>query len=51
MEKVALPSTADLMAEAHRRGVEAPALPTAGARRLLGDLDPDETHAVLHLSC
>jgi hypothetical protein len=41
----------DLLAEARRRGVEVRALPTADACRLLAGLDPDDVHAVLHVTC
>jgi hypothetical protein len=47
----ALPVAPDLLAEARRRGVEVRALPTADACRLLAGLDPDDVHAVLHVTC
>lgn len=46
----ALPVAPDLLAEARRRGVEVRALPTADACRLLAGLDPDDVHAVLHVT-
>lgn len=47
----ALPVVDDVRAEAARRGVELVELPTREACRLLSDADPDETAAILHLTC
>lgn len=46
-----LPITPDVVAEAERRGVELIALPTPEACRLLSHADPDETAAILHVTC
>jgi hypothetical protein len=50
-EDGALPITDDLIAEAERRGVELIAVPTPEACRLLSRADPDDTAAILHVTC
>ena len=50
-EDGALPITDDLVAEAERRGVELIAVPTPEACRLLSHADPDDTAAILHVTC
>ena len=47
----ALPIVPDVLAEAHRRGVELVALPTVEACVLLADADPATTNAILHVTC
>lgn len=47
----ALPISPDVYAEAERRGILIEALPTRDACHLLADLDADEVHAVLHVTC
>jgi hypothetical protein len=47
----ALPIVPDVLAEAHRRGVELVAVPTDEACQLLADADPATTNAVLHVTC
>jgi hypothetical protein len=47
----ALPISPDVYAEAERRGIRIEALPTRDACHLLADLDADEVHAVLHVTC
>jgi hypothetical protein len=47
----ALPITDDVVEEAARRGVELVAVPTAEACRLLSHADPDDTAAILHVTC
>ncbi len=46
-----LPVTEELRDEAARRGVEVVALPTDEACRLLAAADPDDTAAILHVTC
>jgi hypothetical protein len=46
-----LPIAPDVEQEARRRGVAVTALPTREACRLLGDLEPSDVHAVLHVTC
>lgn len=46
-----LPVMDDVRAAATDRGVELVELPTAGACELLGDLEPADVHAVLHVTC
>lgn len=46
-----LPISADLRAEAERRGVAIESLPTSEACELLADLDEADVHAILHLTC
>ena len=46
-----LPITADVVAEADRRGVDLDAAPTTEACRLISKLDAREVHAVLHVTC
>ena len=47
----ALPITDEVVAEAARRGVELIAVPTPEACRLLSHADPDDTAAILHVTC
>ena len=47
----ALPITDDVVAEAGRRGVELIAVPTPEACRLLSRADPEDTAAILHVTC
>ena len=47
----ALPITDDVVAEAERRGVELIAVPTPEACRLLSRADPEDTAAILHVTC
>jgi hypothetical protein len=47
----ALPILDEVTAEAARRGVELVAVPTPEACRLLSRADPDDTAAVLHVTC
>jgi hypothetical protein len=47
----ALPIADEVRDEARRRGVELVAVPTAEACRLLSIADPDETVAILHVTC
>ena len=47
----ALPIEDEVVAEAARRGVELVALPTDEACDLLSAADPDETAAILHVTC
>lgn len=46
-----LPIADDVLDQARRRGVELVALPTDEACRLLSRSDPDETAAILHVTC
>jgi hypothetical protein len=46
-----LPITREVIEEASRRGVDLDAVPTEEACRLIAALDPDEVHAVLHVTC
>jgi hypothetical protein len=46
-----LPVMDEVREAARRRHVEIVAMPTADACRLIADLDPDEVHAVLHVTC
>ncbi len=47
----ALPVLDEVLVEARRRGVEVVAVPTEEACRLLTGADPDETAAVIHVTC
>jgi len=47
----ALPIDPDVVAEAHRRGVELIAVPTPEACALLADADLETTNAILHVTC
>ncbi len=47
----ALPIVDDVRAEARRRGVELIAVPTVEACRLLSAADPEQTAAILHVTC
>lgn len=47
----ALPIVPEVRDEARRRGVELIAVPTEEACRLLTGADPDDTAAILHVSC
>jgi len=47
----ALPITDDVVAEAERRGVKLIAVPTPEACRLLSRADPEDTAAILHVTC
>ncbi len=47
----ALPIVDEVVQEAKRRNVKLIAVPTEEACRLLSELDPDETAAVLHVTC
>lgn len=47
----ALPVLADVEAEAIRRGIELVAVPTRQACRLVESMEPDDVHAVLHVTC
>jgi hypothetical protein len=47
----ALPISADLAAEAERRGIRIVALPTPAACRLLAELPAPEVYAVLQVTC
>jgi hypothetical protein len=47
----ALPIDPDVVAEAHRRGVELRAVPTDDACALLADADLLTTNAILHVTC
>ena len=47
----ALPVDPDVVAEAHRRGVELVAVPTVEACALLADADLETTNAILHVTC
>jgi hypothetical protein len=46
-----LPIMPEVLEEAGRRGVDLTALPTEDTCRLIAGLDPDEVHAVLHVTC
>lgn len=46
-----LPIVDEVRAEAGRRGVELVAVPTDEACRLLSAADPDDTAAILHVTC
>jgi hypothetical protein len=46
-----LPIMPEVEDEARRRGVKLTAVPTEDACRLLDDLDRNEVHAVLHVTC
>ena len=46
-----LPVDADVVAEAHRRGVELVIVPTDEACELLGAADLETTNAILHVTC
>jgi hypothetical protein len=46
-----LPIASDVYEEAERRDIRIEALPTRDACRLLADLDTNEVHAVLHVTC
>jgi hypothetical protein len=46
-----LPIAPDVIAEAHRRGVDLDAMPTEEACRLISKLEPREVYAVLHVTC
>jgi hypothetical protein len=46
-----LPIMDEVLAEAERRGVEIVMVKTEEACRLLGDLPPEETYAILHITC
>jgi hypothetical protein len=46
-----LPIMPEVRKEARRRGVDLTAVPTEEACRLIGNLDRDEVHAVLHVTC
>jgi hypothetical protein len=46
-----LPITPEVCEEAERRGVAIQALPTRDACRLLADLEPRDTYAILHVTC
>ena len=47
----ALPIAPEVVAEAHRRGIELVAVPTEEACALLADADLATTNAVLHVTC
>jgi len=47
----ALPILDEVFDEAGRRGVKVVAVPTAEACRLLSKSDPDETAAIIHVTC
>jgi hypothetical protein len=47
----ALPIADELRTEANRRGVELVDVPTEEACRLLSVADPEETAAILHVTC
>jgi hypothetical protein len=47
----ALPIVDELRTEAERRGVELVDVPTEEACRLLSTADPDDTAAILHVTC
>jgi hypothetical protein len=46
-----LPVAPQVYAEAERRRIEITAVPTPDACRLLADLKPEDTYAVLHVTC
>jgi hypothetical protein len=46
-----LPIMPEVWAEAERRAIEIVALPTEQALRLLGETQPKEARAVLHITC
>ncbi len=46
-----LPISTELSEEAGRRGISIEALPTEEACRLLGDVDPADVFAILHVTC
>jgi hypothetical protein len=46
-----LPVTPEVEAEAKRRGIKLIALPTGEACEYLARLKPEETHAILHVTC
>jgi hypothetical protein len=46
-----LPIMPEVLEEARRRGIDVTAAPTEEACRLIGGLDRDEVHAVLHVTC
>ena len=46
-----LPITSDVMKEADRRGMTLVAVPTREACQLISDLDANQVHAVLHVTC
>jgi hypothetical protein len=46
-----LPIKPDVIEEADRRGVVIEAVPTEEACRLISDLDRQDVHAVLHVTC
>ena len=47
----ALPVPEDVFEEGRRRGVEVVAVPTDEACRMLAEADPQETAAILHVTC
>jgi hypothetical protein len=47
----ALPVMPEVFAEARRRGVEVVAVPTQEACQLLGDVEPRDVRAILHVTC
>ncbi len=47
----ALPIVPEVRGEARRRGVELVAVPTEDACRLLAVADPEDTAAILHVTC
>jgi hypothetical protein len=46
-----LPVMPEVTEEANRRGVDLTAIPTKDACQLIGSLNPNEVHAVLHVTC
>jgi hypothetical protein len=46
-----LPITPDVKQEADRRGIALVAVPTEQACQLISNVDTDEIHAVLHVTC
>ena len=46
-----LPIMPEVLEEAARRGIDFTALPTEDTCRLIAGLNPDEVHAVLHVTC
>jgi hypothetical protein len=46
-----LPVMPEVLKKARRRGIDLTAIPTEDACRLIAGLEPEEVHAVLHVTC
>lgn len=46
-----LPVMPEVLEKARRRGIDLTAIPTEDACRLIASLEPEEVHAVLHVTC